>query len=142
MLVPRTSIQYGSKSYPTQNQTFALDMYDMHYDDSLFPEAKLFKPERFLPSAGSIDRNAYRPFERGVRACPGQALAMDEMRIALLLTARWFDFELVDHEPSKTPLVSHTDLDTLVGKHAFQWTNFTAGPAGKVSMRISKAARE
>lgn len=117
-------------------------MFDMHYNDSLFPGAKHFKPERFLgASAASINRNAYRPFERGTRACPGQILAMDEMRLALVLTARWFDVELVDHAPSEVPLVGHTDLDTLIGKHAFQWTNLTAGPAGKVAMRVSKAAR-
>ncbi|MBE3048590.1 cytochrome P450, partial [Candidatus Bathyarchaeota archaeon] len=63
-----------------------MEMNIMHYDESLFPNAKSFKPERFLGPASDINRNAYRPFERGLRACPGQALAINEMRVAVLMT--------------------------------------------------------
>ncbi|SPO06038.1 uncharacterized protein DNG_08727 [Cephalotrichum gorgonifer] len=136
------AIEYKGRSYPVKNHVMGLNIYSIHYDDSLFPEARKFQPERFLDYAPyGINRNAYRPFERGLRACPGQSLATDQMRVAVLFLARWFDFELVDHEPSDSPRVSHTDMDMLLGKHAFQYTNVTAGPAGKVAMKISRTKR-
>uniref|UniRef100_A0A8H7MYI4 Cytochrome P450 n=1 Tax=Bionectria ochroleuca TaxID=29856 RepID=A0A8H7MYI4_BIOOC len=88
----------------------------IHYDPEVFEDPKRFRPDRFLDGDQSVPRNAYRPFERGVRACIGQALAMDELKISLLMLARWFEFELVDHEPAKEPLFAHTDLDTKLGK--------------------------
>jgi hypothetical protein len=66
---------------------------------------------------------------------------MDQMRIVLLMTVRWFTFELQDCEPSKTPLFSHTDMDTKIGKYAFQQMNLTAGPPGQVRMKIRAAVR-
>jgi hypothetical protein len=55
------------------------------------------------------------------------------------MLARWFEFELVDHEPAKEPLFTHTDLDTKLGKHEFQVHAFTAMAAGSVKMRIRRA---
>ena len=43
---------------------------------------------------GKYPRNAHRPFERGLRSCMGQNLAMDELKMALLFLGRWFDFDL------------------------------------------------
>lgn len=107
----------------------------MHYDANSFDEPKEFKPERFLGDAAH-SRNAFRPFERGLRSCMGQTLAMDEMKIMLLMTARWFDFELRDHNPTEEPRLGHTKLDTILGHHAFQSVRFTAGPTGEVRMRV------
>lgn len=123
----------------------------MHYDPELFDEPKVFRPERFLPTAGadanadadapaSFPRNAYRPFERGLRSCMGQALAMHEMKVALVVLARWFDFELRDHNPVAVPRLKHTDMDLVLGDHAFQDARFTAGPHGEVVMKVRLAA--
>ncbi len=109
----------------------------MHYDPEYFDEPKEFKPERFLAANPTFPRNAYRPFERGLRSCLGQSLAMDEMKIMLVLVARWFDFELKDHQAAEKPLYSFTDLDTKIGVHAFQTWSFTATPDGKVNMKVS-----
>lgn len=67
----------------------------------------------------------------------GQTLAMDEMRIALLMTARWFDFELRDHRPSKEPKLPQSDMDTVIGVHAYQSFYITAGPSEPVKMKIT-----
>lgn len=69
----------------------------------------------------------------------GQNLAMEEMRIALVVIARYFDFELVGHNPVQTPRVGHTDLDTKLGKHAFQRARFSAGPNGEARMKVTVA---
>jgi len=114
----------------------------MHYNPELFPEPKLFRPERFLDSDASVQRNGYRPFERGVRSCMGQGLAVEEMKVALLMIARWFDFELQDHEPAEKPRMTYTDMDTKLGKHAFQGMKFSAGPPGPVKMKIRLASKE
>jgi len=53
---------------------------------------------------------------------------MDEMKIALLLIVRWFDFSLVGHEPSAKPKFGHSDLDTVLGIQAFPVQRFTNGP--------------
>lgn len=120
-----------------------LATHAMHHDAAYFPEPKKFMPERHLTgnaSEPSYPRNAYRPFERGLRACIGQNLAMDEMKIALLLMVRWFDFEMVGHEPSQEPKLGHSDLDTLLGIQAFTVQRFTNGPRDGCLVKIT--ARE
>lgn len=102
-------------------------------------------PERHLPvdssSEPSYPRNAFRPFERGLRSCMGTALAMDEMKILLLLIIRWFDFEMVGHNPSKEPKLGHTELDTLIGVQAFPVQRFTNGPREGCMVKISARTR-
>jgi cytochrome P450 len=125
-------------SYPLlPDQILTICSHTMHYNPDIFEEPERFRPERFLGEAArSIPRDAYRPFEHGPRGCLGRSLAMDQMKIMLAVVARFFDFELVDHEPRKEPTFSHTDLDTKLGKHAFQVQAFTAMPLGPVKMHI------
>ncbi|KAH6843230.1 cytochrome P450 [Chaetomium sp. MPI-CAGE-AT-0009] len=135
-----TSFEYKGTTYPIgPGQTFAVLAHSMHYDPSLFPSPKSFRPERFLTADPTFPRSGYRPFERGLRSCMGQALAMSEMKVALVVLARWFDFELCGHNPVETPRLGHTDLDTVLGDHAFQDSRFTAGPCGEVKMRVRVA---
>ncbi|KAF5675198.1 cytochrome P450 monooxygenase [Fusarium heterosporum] len=129
------TIEHEGQSYVVKDHAVGICSYMMHYDASVFPEPKEFKPERFT-GAQAYARSGYRPFERGLRSCMGQSLAMDQMRIVLLMTVRWFTFDLHDYEPSKTQLFSHTDMDTKIGKYAFQQMNLTAGPPGPVRMKI------
>ncbi len=112
----------------------------MHYDPEVFDEPKEFRPERFLDVDPAFPRNGYRPFERGLRSCLGQALAMHEMKVALLVMARWFDFELRDHNPVAVPRLRHTDMDVVLGDHAFQDWKFAAGPHGDVMMKVRSLA--
>jgi cytochrome P450 len=129
----------GTRHPLLKNHLLSIMTQSIHYDPEVFEDPKRFWPDRFLDADRPIPRSAYRPFERGVRACIGQTLAMDEMKISLVMLARWLDFELVDHQPAKKPLFTHTDLDTKLGKHAFQVHAFTAMPAGSVKMRIRHA---
>lgn len=68
--------------------------WGMHRDSSIWgPDAAEFNPSRFMPeNAASLPEAGYRPFEKGIRNCIGQDLAMLEARIVLALVARRFDF--------------------------------------------------
>ncbi|KAL6892175.1 cytochrome P450 [Trichoderma evansii] len=132
------TLEYKGRSYPMKDHYITVSQHAMQCDPKYFDEPKLFKPERFLSEEPSFPRNAYRPFEKGLRSCIGQPLAMDEMKIMLVLVARWFDFELRDHNPSDKPKYSFTDLDTKLGDHAIQSWAFTACPAGKVMMKVTE----
>jgi cytochrome P450 len=133
-----TALEHNGTSHPLQDKIMiGILSHSMHYNPDIFENPDQFRPERFLgEAAAAIPRSAYRPFEQGPRGCVGKALAMDEMRIALALVSRFFDFELIDHEPRKEPTYSHMSLDSKLGKHAFQVHAFTAMPAGPVKMRI------
>ncbi|KAI9758853.1 MAG: hypothetical protein M1835_000509 [Candelina submexicana] len=70
----------------------------IHKDEKYWgPDAKEFKPERWLEPTFDVPPTAYRPFERGPRNCIGQELALLEFRVVLALTARRFDFEKVGY---------------------------------------------
>jgi sterigmatocystin biosynthesis cytochrome P450 monooxygenase len=62
-------------------------------------DARSFRPERWLareaggdpPRGRRPDGGAWRPFMLGPRSCIGQTLALTELRVALVMTAREFD---------------------------------------------------
>lgn len=114
----------------------------MHYDPNIFDRPAEFLPERHMGPEPSYPRGAFRPFERGLRSCLGQTMAMEEMKVMLVAVARWYEFSLRDHGPSDKPLVGHTDLDTKLGIHAFQMQKFSAGARETVMMKISLAKQE
>lgn len=66
-------------------------------DESIWPDAKDFIPERWLsPYKGKdIDRKAYLPFSAASRSCIGQQYALREMRLVLVKLLRRFDVVLV-----------------------------------------------
>jgi cytochrome P450 len=67
------------------------------------PDAKVFRPTRWLDKEymANIPTGAFRPFERGPRACIGQELSHIESKIALGLTLRHFQFKHVVGEVSE-----------------------------------------
>ncbi|KAJ0422364.1 cytochrome P450 [Aspergillus carlsbadensis] len=146
------TLTYKGTAYPTTNQTIIPTIHTIHYDAGVFPHPTKFDPARFLPRSHEAQTQtppakAWRPFERGPRACPGRDLAMDELRIILLLTAREFVFECagVEVEVGRRPAAGvpralHTDLDLLMGDLAFQEMGFSAKARGGSIMRVRCAA--
>jgi hypothetical protein len=65
---------------------------------------------------------------------------MDKMRVILLLTARWFDFEPVV-EPRKVQRVEFTNLDMKIGDQAFQQLRMSATPRDGMPMKIRSTGR-
>jgi sterigmatocystin biosynthesis cytochrome P450 monooxygenase len=123
---------------PTDGFLVWSNSYSIHHDPSYWPEPNEFIPERWLVPEG--DRlyplkGAYRPFEFGPRNCIGQELAMLELRIVLVMTAREFDIVTVYEEwdtlhPKKQP--RHVN-----GDRAYQILNGAAHPCDGLPCRVS-----
>ncbi|KAL3496554.1 cytochrome P450 [Aspergillus germanicus] len=133
------SLTYEGKAYPTPNQMMIPCQHTIHYDPDVFPSPGKFDPERFL-EPNVVPVGSWRPFERGPRACVGRDLAVDELRVVLLLTVRDFDFECANIEPRATPRASFTDMDLQLGDLAFQENAFSAKPRGGTMMRVKRVA--
>lgn len=60
-------------------------LWNLHHDESIFPDPYTFKPERFLDgndclvSAGHPNRRALFPFGAGRRVCLGETLAKNRL---------------------------------------------------------------
>ncbi|KAF3050297.1 hypothetical protein E8E11_009720 [Didymella keratinophila] len=130
-------IPYDGQQHTTKGFLLLPMQHTMHMNPDIFPNPKAFDPDRFARE--DFPRHAWRPFERGPRACLGQPLAMDELKIMLLLTIRDFDFECVGLKPNKTPRVPWTDLDLTFGDRAFQEYVFEAKPRDHMPMSVKKS---
>ena len=96
-------------------------------DDQFLPDAKAFKPERWLGEAGLSATSAKRlsmPFGAGPRICPGRYLALQEMKMVLLTLLNNFD------------LVS---VATASGGEPAERLQFAMAPVG-LRMRLKKRA--
>jgi cytochrome P450 len=116
----------------------------MHYDPLLFDSPTEFAPERHLSSvssvtSGYIDHKAFRPFERGPRACIGQGLAIDEIRVILLLTVREFDFECCAAlRPNRKQRSPYTTLDLRLGDQVFQEIGLSSKPRDGMMVSVKR----
>ncbi|OQP86107.1 cytochrome P450 [Rhizobium rhizosphaerae] len=61
----------------------------LHRTEAFFPEAHLFKPERFLPGQKPIPYS-YIPFASGPRVCPGLQFGLNEAVLCLAILAQRF----------------------------------------------------
>jgi cytochrome P450 len=138
---------YNGKEYPTKGASVGPCNFTIQYSELNFTDPQSFRPERWLgDEAKTIDRNAWRPFELGPRACMGREMVMDEMRTILLLCVRWFDFEVTDDGsgiavPHKTPAVDWARMDLLVGDLAFQELGMEAKPRHGMPMKVKRTER-
>jgi cytochrome P450/nitrite reductase/ring-hydroxylating ferredoxin subunit len=65
--------------------------------DASFSDPRAFRPERWLrrPPGAAHEPSAHMPFGSGPRLCPGRALALLEMRVALATLFRSFSIQRV-----------------------------------------------
>jgi cytochrome P450 len=142
--LPAFSVRHGppggtvtgldGKTYPTEGfMVLVVENIVMH-DPKIFPKPYEFIPNRFLPDKSPfppIPKNAFRPFEKGPRDCIGQELAMLEVRIALALILRKFDFqeayEELDRRLGRTA-EKPTEQYEKTGGRAYQILHTTAKP--------------
>lgn len=94
----------------------------------LFTNPDSFYPDRFL-TADKIPSGAWRPFEKGPRSCIGQGLALIEIKLALVLLCRKFDFALA--YPKGSPSLP------LMGEQAYPVMDFVPVPAGGMPMTVT-----
>jgi unspecific monooxygenase len=90
-------------------------IYLVHYREDLYPEAKQFKPERFLERQYSPFE--YFPFGGGSRRCLGYALAQLEMKLVLATILSKYQLALTENKSVK-----------------LQRRGFTLAPTGGVQM--------
>ncbi|OWY64055.1 cytochrome P450 [cyanobacterium TDX16] len=72
-------------------------IYLTHQRPNLYPEPKLFKPERFLEQ--QFSPYEFFPFGGGVRRCIGEALALFEMKLVLAKILSGYRLALADRSP-------------------------------------------
>ena len=87
----------GDVAVPAGTVVISLLRHDS-VDDAFVPEARAFKPERWLGEGGLSPGSAKRismPFGAGPRICPGRYLALQEMKMVLLTLLQHFDIESV-----------------------------------------------
>lgn len=130
-------LSYEGELYSTKGKMICPVQMTMHMNEKVFENATKFDPDRYARE--DFPRHAWRPFERGPRGCLGQPLAMDELKIALLLTIRDFDFTCEDLKPNKRPRVDWTDWDLTFGDRAFQQFVFEARPRDGMPMTVKNS---
>jgi len=90
----------------------------VHRHEKLWPDPDRFDPDRFSPQrVGARPRYAYLPFGIGPHVCPGAALAMTEILIALAILAQRFRFRLVPGQQ-----IEPVAWTTLRPRHGIRFT--------------------
>ncbi|KAL7782117.1 cytochrome P450 [Trichoderma ceciliae] len=134
-----TTLKYNGRALPIDNNlVVALNGFDLHYNPEYYPDPNTFRPERWLDPKHEIPRSYFRTFGRGPRACLGQNLAQNELKVILLMTIRDYDFKCVGLKPNKKPKAIYTDLDTVYGDIVFQELGLEAKPRGKMYITVKK----
>lgn len=77
----------------------AIPIFLLHRNENIYPDAALFKPERFLEKKYSFYE--YLPFGGGARICIGMGLALYQMKIVLATLLSYFDMDLLSKEEPK-----------------------------------------
>ncbi|KAH8586607.1 cytochrome P450 [Bisporella sp. PMI_857] len=126
---PQTGVRYPAESFMLFSCSKA-----SHRHPEFWPEPDAFIPERFVVPEGDPlhpYKNAWRPFEIGMRNCVGQELATLELRLILALTVREFDVEICYKK----------DAPNLWGTKAYQMTppdTITAHPKDGMPVRLRR----
>ena len=137
---PGETIRYKGLDLPLGDRRLVvvLNAQDIHYNPDLYPKPSKFKPERWLDSENEIPRAHFRTFSRGSRMCLGMNLAMNQMKVVLLMVARDFDFRCADLKPNPKARAEFTKLDVDFGDVIFQEIGLEAKPRGPMRMLVKK----
>ena len=127
-------------SYPTDGCLVWSIAQAIQRDPTYWPSPDDFIPERWLAAPGDPlypVKGAWRPFEYGPRNCIGQELAMLEMKVAIVMTAREFDIKTVYDEWDR--LNRPKGPKTVSGERAYQAKS--GGPSDGLPCRVKMAVR-
>ena len=127
------------RSFPTEGFLVWDIPQAIHRNPAYWPRPDEFLPERWLVAAGDPlhpIKGAWRPFSHGPRNCIGQELAMLEMKIIMVMTARRFDIRLAYEELDRTK--GSTPIKTVYGERGYQIQR--AQPSNDLPCRAAKRA--
>ena len=93
------------------------NIFSVHRREDIYPDAKQFKPERFLER--EFTGGEFIPFGGGARRCIGEALAKFELKLVLATVVSGYQLTLVGDSPEKP-----------------QRRGVTLSPAGGVKMQF------
>ncbi|CAH8286215.1 unnamed protein product [Eruca vesicaria subsp. sativa] len=119
LLLPHCSskkFKLGNYEIPENTMLF-VNVWAVHRDGELWEDADVFKPERFEGFVGERDGFRFLPFGLGRRACPGTALGMRTVALAVGALVQCFEWKKVDEgDIDMTPVfgVSMTKAEPLL----------------------------
>ncbi|KAE9371570.1 cytochrome P450 [Stipitochalara longipes BDJ] len=140
------TIKVDGVEYPTKNTMIWPNVHTMHRRADLWPQPDDFIPERFLPSPHNfqeIMKDAWRPFQKGPRACIGQELAMLDIKVIMVMTLRDFDIK-AEYEEWDLALGREKPGEMLDGRRgmfghrAYQQLKATAKPADGMPVKVTR----
>jgi cytochrome P450 len=141
---------HDGTSYPLDVICANIDHPAMHFNSRFWPRADEFIPDRWLITDPKHElypvSGAFRPFEVGPRSCLGQTLAINELRVSLIMTIREFDIQPAYEEldslreralasqwwPKKSTTINRVD-----GDRAYQTDTAGAHPSEGYPCRVT-----
>ena len=94
-----------------------MSQWIVHRDESLFPKATAFRPERWLDGLQKrLPRFAYFPFGGGPRLCIGSSFAMVEAVLVVATIIRRVYLQVADPFPLLMPSITLRPRDGLVAR--------------------------
>ena len=139
---PGFSVTDNDRQYPTDGFLIWLPHQATHREPLCWPQPDKFIPERWLASEGDPlypVKGAWRPFEHGPRSCIGQELALLELKIVMVMTAREFDIKAEYEEWDKVK--GKRGPKTVNGERAYQSLKGTTRPAEGFPCRVTVTQR-
>ncbi|RAL02154.1 cytochrome P450 [Aspergillus ibericus CBS 121593] len=97
-VVPAGGAEISGHFFP-EGTVLGINTWVAHYDERVFPDAKAFRPERWIeaesnPETLKVMNEMYMPFGLGSRTCIGKHISILEMSKLIPRIVRDFDFEL------------------------------------------------
>lgn len=98
----------GKRYTLKKNMLVAIPWCVQHYDEELWSQPHVFRPERHMPETDELktrnlptvrERFALSPFSWGSHKCSGSSLAMVEIPVAMAVVFQMFDMEILDPLP-------------------------------------------
>lgn len=88
-------------------------------DPEYYPDPKKFDPDRFSPENGGaksfIERGVFLPFGIGPRICPGNRLAVAQLKLAVANLIKNFEITLNSRSPKEIVIHPQAMLLSLAG---------------------------
>ena len=135
---PLQAVTVCGRTFPLPEQQIWVNHYAIGQRGDLWPQPRKFILDRFMPNPTDPSliphKDAWRPFEKGPRACLGLELAMMEMRLVLVLLCREFEFEVAYAEDAPRAPKEHG----VAGGRGYQIIEFAAKPVGHMPMRTRR----